>query len=91
MWVKPPNHQAKGAKDLKVAVNTHARLVEFCEKTLNKPLTHFIDDWTHLIWLLFDWFSMEIYYSVQLDWLLHVFLKVITLCHYCFYFVLYPL
>ena len=47
VWVKPPNPQARGAKDLKVAVNTHARLVEFCEKTLKKPLTHFIDDWTH--------------------------------------------
>ena len=41
VWLKPPNPQARGARDIRVAVNSHGLLVEFCNKTLNKPLTHF--------------------------------------------------
>ena len=47
VWVKPPNPNAPGAKDLRHAINNHARLLDFCNKTLEKPLSHFIKEWTH--------------------------------------------
>ena len=47
VWVKPPNPSAPGAKDSRVAINSYSRLVEFCTKTLQKPLTHFISEWSH--------------------------------------------
>ena len=47
VWVKPPNPDAPGARDSRMAVNTHEKLVEFCTKTLSKPITHFIKEWTH--------------------------------------------
>ena len=46
-WVKPPNPNAPGAKDLRHAVNNHSRLLDFCNRTLNVPLSHFIKEWTH--------------------------------------------
>ena len=47
VWILPPNPTAPGAKAARQAVHTHDRLVNFCEKTLGKPLSHFIDNWTH--------------------------------------------
>ena len=47
VWIQPPNPNAPGAKATRLAVHTHDRLTSFCEKTLGKPLTHFIDTWTH--------------------------------------------
>ena len=46
-WIKPPNPHAAGAKDLRVEINTHSKLENFCSRTLEKPLTHFIQEWTH--------------------------------------------
>ena len=47
IWVKHPNPDAPGAKDLRHAINNHPRLVDFCNRTLNVPLSHFIKEWTH--------------------------------------------
>ena len=47
VWINPPNPSAPGAKALRHAVHTHDRLVNFCNKTLGKPLSHFIETWTH--------------------------------------------
>ena len=47
VWVKPPNSAAAGAKDFRHGINSHARLVEFCKKTLDRPLNHFITEWNH--------------------------------------------
>ena len=47
VWVKPPNPQAQGAKDSRYVITTYARLVDFCNKVLERPLTHFIKEWTH--------------------------------------------
>ena len=47
VWVKPPNPTARGATDTKLPINSHAQLLDFCEKTLQKPLSYFIDAWTH--------------------------------------------
>ena len=47
VWIPPPNPNAPGAKATRLAVHTHDRLTKFCEKTLGKPLSHFIDSWTH--------------------------------------------
>ena len=46
-WIKPPNPHAAGAKDLRVEINTHSKLENFCSRTLERPLTHFIQEWTH--------------------------------------------
>ena len=42
-----PKLDTPGAKATRLAVHTHDRLTKFCEKTLGKPLSHFIDSWTH--------------------------------------------
>ena len=47
VWINPPNPSAPGAKAVRHAVHTHDRLVNFCNKTLGKPLSHFIESWTH--------------------------------------------
>ena len=47
VWVKPPNPSAPGAKDLRLKISTHKKLEDFCNKTLKKPLSHFITEWTH--------------------------------------------
>ena len=47
VWVKPPNPDARGAKDLRLKISTHQKLVDFCTKTLRKPLDHFVSEWTH--------------------------------------------
>ena len=47
VWVMPPNPTAQGAKSVRIAITTHDRLVEFCTKTLGKPLSHFVSNWTH--------------------------------------------
>ena len=47
VWVKPPNPSAPGAKDTRLKVSTHAKLLEFCTRTLSKPLAHYLTEWTH--------------------------------------------
>ena len=47
VWVKPPNPDAPRARDLRVEVSSHSKLMDFCTKTLEKPLSHFIQEWTH--------------------------------------------
>ena len=45
VWVKPPNPHAPGAKNLKVNVSTYTRLQDFCSRSLDKPVTHFVKEW----------------------------------------------
>ena len=47
VWLKPPNPAARGARDTRMAINTHSRLVDFCNKSLNTPLSTFISEWNH--------------------------------------------
>ena len=47
VWVKPPNAEAPGARAARQCVNSYSSLVDFCSKTLKKPVTHFINEWTH--------------------------------------------
>ena len=47
VWIKAPNQNVRGAKDLRMAITSHSRLVEFCTKTLQKPLSYFVEEWTH--------------------------------------------
>jgi hypothetical protein len=46
-WVKPPAHGPPGLRNVKILVNTHAALQEFCTNFVNRPLTDFIDMWPH--------------------------------------------
>jgi hypothetical protein len=41
-WVKPP-----GLRNVKLLVNSHASLQDFCTKFTNKTLDDFIDRWPH--------------------------------------------
>ena len=47
VWLHPPSPAAENAKSSRHLIATHDRLVEFCEKTLDKPISHFISKWTH--------------------------------------------
>ena len=47
VWVKPPNPDAPGARNLKVNVSTYSRLQDFCSRTLEKPVTYFVKEWKH--------------------------------------------
>ena len=47
VWVKPPNPTAPGAKNVKLNVSTYTRLQDFCLRTLEKPVTHFVKEWKH--------------------------------------------
>ena len=47
VWLKPPNSSAPDARPVRHAVYTYDRLVQFCTKSLGKPLSHFLDTWTH--------------------------------------------
>ena len=47
VYVKPPNPDAPLARDSRMKINTHSRLTDFCRRTLNKPITHFIREWSH--------------------------------------------
>ena len=47
VWVKPPNPSASGARDLRLNVSSHDRLSTFCTRSLQKPVSHFIDNWPH--------------------------------------------
>ena len=47
IWTKPPGAAPRGTKDIKWCINSHARLVEFCDQVLKKPLTNFISTWKH--------------------------------------------
>ena len=47
VWLKPPNPSNPDAKPVRHAVYTYDRLVQFCNKSLGKPLSHFLDSWTH--------------------------------------------
>ena len=44
VWVKPPNPNARGARDLKQIITTFERLENFCLKTLKKPASEFLED-----------------------------------------------
>ena len=44
VWIKPPSPDARA---IKRAINTRHELEDFCHRTLEKNLTHFIDNWTH--------------------------------------------
>ena len=45
VWVKPPNPNAPGARNLKINVSSYARLQDFCSRSLEVPVTHFVKDW----------------------------------------------
>ena len=47
VWIKAPNPEARGAKDTKMLISSHRRLMDFCTRTLNKPLTDYVKDWKH--------------------------------------------
>ena len=42
VWLKPPNPEARGARDTKMAINNYAALKNFCERSLEKPVTYFL-------------------------------------------------
>ena len=42
VWVKPPNPNARGARDSKQIISTFERLENFCLKTLKKPASDFL-------------------------------------------------
>ena len=42
VWVKSVNQNAPGARDSRITINSYDRLRDFCEKTLGKPISHFI-------------------------------------------------
>ena len=44
VWLHPPN---PNARPIRQQVSTHDRLEEFCSKTLQKPLSYFIENWSH--------------------------------------------
>ena len=41
-WVKPPNPTAEGARNSRVTINTQGKLEEFCQKTFERPVAHFL-------------------------------------------------
>ena len=47
VWVKPPNPNAPGAKDLRLPISTRTKLEEFCSRTLKKPLSDYVENWVH--------------------------------------------
>ena len=47
VWIHPPNPNAPNARALRQLISTHDRLEEFCNRTLEKPLTHFLETWSH--------------------------------------------
>ena len=44
VWVKTPNPTAK---DFRHSIATYERLVDFCSRVLEKPVTNFIQEWPH--------------------------------------------
>ena len=47
VWLHPPNPNAPNARPVRQQVSTHDRLEDFCTRTLQKPLSHFIENWSH--------------------------------------------
>ena len=47
VWLHPPSPANVNAKCTRHLIATHDRLVDLCEKTLGKPLNHFISNWSH--------------------------------------------
>ena len=46
-WIKPPRPDSPGAKNLKRRVSTRSELEQLCNNVLDKPLTHFLEEWVH--------------------------------------------
>ena len=44
VWLNPPSAEAR---PIKRAINTRHELEDFCQRTLQKNLTHFINEWSH--------------------------------------------
>ena len=44
VWTKPPNPSAIGARDLKHNVGSLDKLEKFLLRTLNKPLSHYLQN-----------------------------------------------
>ena len=42
VWVKPPNPLAAGSRDTRISVNSYSKLENFCQTTLQVPMSHFI-------------------------------------------------
>ena len=40
-WIKPPNPNAPGARDSKIPLNTYEKFENFCDRTLQKPVSYF--------------------------------------------------
>ena len=46
VWIRPPNPDARGARDTKEVITTHQKLKNFCTRVLNKEVEHFSDHWS---------------------------------------------
>ena len=44
VYVKPPN---PSARSVKMQINSRSKLEDFCTRTLDKPLSHFLTEWRH--------------------------------------------
>ena len=42
LYIKPPNPQAPGARNTRMAIKTMNALDDFCRRTFNHPVTHFL-------------------------------------------------
>ena len=47
VWVKPPNANVPGAKNIRHKISTQSALATFCSQTLRRPLTHYVPEWKH--------------------------------------------
>ena len=47
VWVKPPNAQVPGAKNIRHKISTQSALSAFCSQTLHRPLAHYVPEWKH--------------------------------------------
>ena len=42
VWVKPPNADAPGARNSRLMVNSMEKLEQFCQKSFQRPVSHFL-------------------------------------------------
>lgn len=47
VWVKPSQDASTGSRNVRVAVNSHSGLDQFCLQYVGKPLATFLDKWPH--------------------------------------------
>ena len=47
VWVRPPNIDGNGTRNIRVFVNTRSALEEFCYKSLGVSLETFVEEWQH--------------------------------------------